>query len=702
MNKTRPLCAWLLGWVLLMGHLGAALAGSLGRADLEKRFQPPLHVGEKLADVPVWPITSELLPEAGPVAYVFESIDFAPIPGFEGTPFNLLIALDHKGAYMAVEVLHQHEPVFLGGLGEKPLNEFVSQYVGHNLKQEITISSAYGNTRAGVGGNRVVLDGVAKATASIRIVNQTVLTAALAVARAKLGMAAPAARGPAASVRDNDYRAMDFATLLKDGHVKRLRLSYAQAEALFAGSDGAGLDERVQTQPDDAYIDLYVAYLNAPTIGRAIMGDEAYARMMKRLEPGQQVYWVANAGPYLLIDERFVPGTQPQWLAMVQDDLPFELRDLNLDPPAPPGAPAFNASLVLKVPPLSGLDPGRGVRFDLTLTRAKGLILPVITQRTASLEYQAPRELFDYPPTPLPDWLIAWRDRLPDLAIIAGAFLLLSVVLARPRWMSVSAPRLARFRVAFLAFTLGFLGWYAQGQLSIVQITGAIKSLSAGQGLKSFLYDPVSLLVIAFTLITFVLWGRGTFCGWLCPFGALQEFAAMLGRRLGIRSRRLPRALATALSRGRYLILGGLVACAAFAPTLAEKLVEIEPFKTSITVGFDRSWPFVAYALGLLLLGAVYYKFFCRFLCPLGAAMTLGGKLRLLDWLPRRTECGKPCQTCRHRCEYDAIDRSNGKILYDDCFQCLDCVGIYHDERRCAPLILYRRKGRQWVPAPLD
>jgi len=123
----------------------------------------------------------------------------------------------------------------------------------------------------------------------------------------------------------------------------------------------------------------------------------------------------------------------------------------------------------------------------------------------------------------------------------------------------------------------------------------------------------------------------------------------------------------------------------------------VEPFKTAITVGFDRSWPFVLYAVGLLLLGGLYYKFFCRFLCPLGAAITLGGKLRRWTWLPRRVECGQPCQTCRHRCHYDAIHR-DGAIDYDRCFQCLDCVGIYHDENRCAPLLLEAKKGRRVIP----
>jgi polyferredoxin len=129
-------------------------------------------------------------------------------------------------------------------------------------------------------------------------------------------------------------------------------------------------------------------------------------------------------------------------------------------------------------------------------------------------------------------------------------------------------------------------------------------------------------------------------------------------------------------------------------------MVEVEPFKTAITVGFDRSWPYVAWAVGLLLAGAFSYKFFCRYLCPLGAAMTLGGKLRRLDWLVRRAECGKPCQTCRHRCQYDAIERS-GDIRYDDCFQCLDCVGIHADPQRCAPVLLYAKKGRTVTPFPV-
>ena len=681
--------ALLTGLVLMSG----ARAGDLTRADLVRRFQPPLHVGEKLREIPAWPITSELEPEAGPVAYAFESIDLAPIPGFEGTPFNLLVSIDRKGGFMGVELLRQHEPVFLSGLGEGPLKDFLHQYEGKSLKQEITVSSLYGNTRSGAGANRVVLDGVSKATASVRIVNQTVLTSALAVARARLGFAAPARNGPVAEARQDVYEKHSFAELLAAGAIARLHLSNADVEKRFAGTDGAGVDAEALARPDDNFVDLYVAYLNAPSTGRAILGDAGHADLLRRLEPGQHAYWVATVGRDAFIDETFTRGTVPARLAFIQAGGPIELRDLDLAPRAPVGAPPLNAALVLRVPPMSGLDPASPVRFELTITRAKGSMLPILTRRDVGLDYQAPAGYFHRPPAPLPEWLIAWKDRAPELAVIGLALALLTVVLARPRWISVSARRLQTFRLGFLAFTLAYLGWYAQGQLSIVQITGAVKSLVAGQGLASFLYDPVSLLLIAFTLVSFLVWGRGTFCGWLCPFGALQEFAALLGRALRLPARHLPAPLATALDRGRYLILTGLIAAAAFAPGWAEKGVEVEPFKTAITVGFDRSAPFVAYALILLVLGGLYYKFFCRYLCPLGAAMALGGKLRLLDWLPRRSECGQPCQTCRHRCAYDAIEKS-GAIRYERCFQCLDCVGIYHDVNRCAPIMLMRKKDR--------
>jgi hypothetical protein len=526
-------------------------------------------------------------------------------------------------------------------------------------------------------------------------VNRTVLTAALAVARARLGLFEPVRKGPVARVRTDLYRPENFAALLRDGYLVHRRWTNAQVEVLFRGTAAQGLDPQAARDPDGTYVDLYVGYANAPTIGRALLGDAAWKDMMGNLQPGQAAYWVATAGRDPLVGPTFVRGTPPPRLTLSQGGEPLEAKDADAELRPVPGGPTFRRMLVIQTPAMAAVDPSGTMTFTLRLVRKKGQMFPTVVEKSVSLAYTPPAGLFFRPAAPLPEWLADWIAHWPQLATIAAALVLLSAVLARPRGVSVHAGRMNAFRLGYLAWTLVYLGWYAQGQLSIVQLTGAVKTLRAGQGLGSFLYDPVSLLLIVFTLVSFVAWGRGTFCGWLCPFGAMQEFVGVLARRLGVRRRRLPSRLETFLERGRYGLLAGLLVAAAFAPHLAERLVEVEPFKTAITVGFDRSWPYVAWAALLLALGAAYYKFFCRFLCPLGAAITLGGKLRLFDWLPRRRECGKPCQTCRARCEYDAIAR-DGRILYDRCFQCLDCVGVYHDPGRCAPLLFHARTGRNF------
>lgn len=688
-------------WLIVMAGLSqTSWAGTLSKADIERRFQPPIHVQEKLTEIPAWPLTSELLPDGGPIGYAFESIDLAPIPGFEGTPMNFLVSIDRKGNFMNVELLHQHEPVFVAGLGEGPLREFVTQYAGRNIKQQFLIALNAARNHSGPAdsqSNQTTLDGVSKATASVRIVNQTVLGAALEVARSKLGFADRRKRGPAAQVRSDIHDPVAFAEMLKNGMVGRLRLSNAEVEKLFVDTDGARLDEEGLAQPEELFTDIYVAYLNAPTIGRAILGDAQYKAAMERNFDNHHLWWVGSAGRYAIIDERFVPGAPSSRLAIAQDGLFLEFRDQGFEPSAIAGPPELNASRIFGVYAEAGFDPGRPLELTLTITRAKGMILPTLTHKTVSLSYAPPAQLFSYPPEPTPEWLLAWQQRWLDLSIISLSLLLLTAALARPRWIALDARRLKFFRLGFLSFTLLYIGWYAQGQLSIVQITGAIKTIKAGQGLSSYLYDPISLLLIAFTLISFVVWGRGTFCGWLCPFGALQEFVALLASRLHLPRLRIRLALAKRLEWGRYLALAVLVGAALFLPQQGESLNEIEPFKTAITVGFDRSWPFVAYALAMLAASAFYYKFFCRFICPLGAAMSLGGRLRRFDWLPRRAECGKPCQSCKAKCAYDAIEPS-GEIRYDACFQCLDCVGIYHDAKRCAPVLLYEKKGMVMTP----
>ena len=218
----------------------------------------------------------------------------------------------------------------------------------------------------------------------------------------------------------------------------------------------------------------------------------------------------------------------------------------------------------------------------------------------------------------------------------------------------------------------------------MVTVLGVVKAIVNSQSLSFLLYDPFSLIIWFFVLVSLVLWGRGTFCGWLCPYGVLQEFSHYLGIFLRLPRIRISENLNSKLIYIKYLILATLIFSVIFTPKIAESLVEIEPFKTSITLIFDRQIPYVIYALFWLFLGMFLFKGFCRYFCPLGAFLSI---LRILNWLPRRYECGNPCNNCHKSCNYQAIDKKDGHIKYTDCFQCMDCVQIYSDKNLCKILI---------------
>ena len=91
-----------------------------------------------------------------------------------------------------------------------------------------------------------------------------------------------------------------------------------------------------------------------------------------------------------------------------------------------------------------------------------------------------------------------------------------------------------------------------------------------------------------------LLWDRGYFCGWLCPFGAMQEILAELAGWLGLKQFRLNDALDAALKNLKYLLLLGLIAVTIFVPNEIDTAAEVEPFKTAITVFFIREWYYVA------------------------------------------------------------------------------------------------------------
>src|SRR5690606_4694240 len=145
-----------------------------------------------------------------------------------------------------------------------------------------------------------------------------------------------------------------------------------------------------------------------------------------------------------------------------------------------------------------------------------------------------------------------------------------------------------------------------------------------------------------------------------------------LARKIKIPQCELPFALDERVWASKYIVLLVLFGVAVESMMLAEKAAEVEPSKTAITLKFDRQEWLVLYVVVLLVVNLFTRKVYCRYICPLGAALSISSKVRLFDWLKRRKECGNPCQLCAKECEIQAI-HPDGHINHNECHYCLDC-----------------------------
>lgn len=662
-----------------------AAADLVDETELRDAVIAPYSLGEPTDIEGVW----ELLNGSGARGgYVIQSEAISPLPGFSGASINIMVLLDMDGGFIDVKLLNHNEPIFVSGLGEAPFRQFLEQYRGLSINTPLTIGTNYGS---GGGGSLVYLDGVTKATASVRIAHESIMAAAREVARQKLkGIARPQEK---VVLKPDQDQTFTWDELVEEGIARHVIATHGDVRAEFAGTTWQYDDPFPDAADDDPFIDLWIVDVTAPPVAKAVMG----ARMLRdwerlgRISPDDQTLLLIEAGDHGLVSEEFVRNTAPAWIEATQDDFPVSMMDADLLIDLKKGVPDGQA-MVLRLDRRLGFNPVREWQLTLLAVRQHGMLQPQLGQARFSWMVKADERFFDVltPPKPLSPFESALVNRRADLLVLGGFLALVFVLMTFNRpFVRRREYRLVRYSV--LAATLGFVGWWGQGQLSILTPIATLSAAMAGKSLSFLLYDPFSLVIWIAAIIGFFIWGRALFCGWLCPFGAMQEFVGAVAKRLGVRQVTVSARWDRRLKLLKYVVLAGLVATLFYRPEQVETAAEVEPFKTAISVFFQREWYYVFYAVICLLASAVVFKAYCRYLCPLGALMAIGGWLRLTPWIKRRAECGSPCQLCKVKCEYKAI-KPSGKIDYSECFGCLDCVDIYEDRNKCVPLIVIDKK----------
>lgn len=638
------------------------------------------------------------------LAYQFETINVVDIPAYSGKPVNLQVLLSLEGSIIDAFVLEHHEPILLVGIPEQKLHDFSAKYQGIKANQRVVVGKSQDESV-------VTVDAVTGATVTVMVVNEIIMNASRAVA-VSLGLIADTSDRPfaASSIRQDVYSPASWTTLLGNGALRRLHLTWGQVDDAFVGTDAEGIDSPAADQRDNTFIDLYVSQLDVPTVGRNLLGEQEFSYLQQELEPGEFAIGIFGTGDYSYKGSGYVRGGIFDRLQLRQfgDTISFRdldhirLTDLFVD-----DAPALDEMSVFIVRSHHDFDPGSPWSAELLVRRQTGPVDGVFT--SFELGYQIPEEYIARPQPSAeqlaaveaanrPMWVNIWYQKAFQIGVLLAALVLLLVIL----FLQDNFTRKPRFlhwlRRGYLVFTVMFIGWYALGQLSVVNVLTFVHALMQDFRWELFLIDPVIFIIWTFTAASILLWGRGVFCGWLCPFGALQELINEAARKLKIRQFELPFAVHERLWAVKYIILLVLFGLSLESLATAEKFAEVEPFKTAITLKFDRQWWFVLYAVILLVINIFTRKVYCRYICPLGAALSIPTKFKLFDWLKRRKECGNPCQLCAVECEIQAIN-PDGKINHNECHYCLDCQMTYHNDTKCPPLIVKNKRRKRTAPS---
>ena len=179
------------------------------------------------------------------------------------------------------------------------------------------------------------------------------------------------------------------------------------------------------------------------------------------------------------------------------------------------------------------------------------------------------------------------------------------------------------------------------------------------------------IMFFALLLLTFVA-SRG-FCGWMCPFGTVQEWLALAGRKIFGKKFNPTGAWDRALRYLKYAVLAVIIALTWHMGTLVFR--DYDPFLAFFHLGRGiDELPWAYAVLGLVLAGSLWIeRFFCKYACPLGAVLGILGKVGLSK-IHRDPDGCKGCNICRKKCHAHVDFLSVTTIRDAECNHCMDCV----------------------------
>lgn len=185
---------------------------------------------------------------------------------------------------------------------------------------------------------------------------------------------------------------------------------------------------------------------------------------------------------------------------------------------------------------------------------------------------------------------------------------------------------------------------------------------------------PSAFVVLA-ALIAVTIFTRKAFCSWICPFGTIQEWIGKAGKKILGRRYNPTGSWDHGLRYLKYVVLALIVAVTWTTGTMVFR--EYDPFLAFFHFGIDfaEHWIGNTILLAVLIGSLVIERFWCRYLCPLGAVIGIVGKAGGMGVIRNDATCTL-CDACDKVCPVKAEPMMQDTVTSAECLQCLECVSV--------------------------
>lgn len=207
---------------------------------------------------------------------------------------------------------------------------------------------------------------------------------------------------------------------------------------------------------------------------------------------------------------------------------------------------------------------------------------------------------------------------------------------------------------------------------------GGLESLYSiifsGTFIQKIFLGTMTLLVL--TLLLSIIFRR-SFCGLICPFGALQEFFAIIGRKIFRKKFIIPAKIDKPLRYLKYVIL--LITIIFAWKTAGLWMDPYDPWAAygHMTAGLSAltgEYLIASILMIVVIIGSMLYdRFFCKYLCPMGAVYGLLSKLSPSKVVRNKDACTN-CKICSKNCPVNIDVAHCDSVTSAECLSCQTCV----------------------------